>query len=1200
MRFLARLFVAVFTVWLVACESMPKERASSSWSAIDALGRHEPTLGSLLAPRRDAFVRAAADESEDAASRGRIVSEGWRATKSQRFDQLGARLPDDASGAMDLGPSRFEAMQLRVWLEGARASEARLVDGRVLYENALPAADRVIVSDATTLEELLVLRDESAPRSFTWKMRLPEGLRVAPSQGNGYQFVDASGTPRFALREPIAYDASGKHLALQVAWNDVAQSLSVTLPAGRHAYPLVVDPRYDASVWFNAAFRLPSTRSRHGLAYDSARRQTVLFGGYLGNTLVYDDTWVWDAATLKWTPAAGAGPSARYGHAMVYDVARNQIVLFGGATAAAAELDETWIWTGGSASWAKATPATSPPARYGHTLVYDGARSEVVLFGGALGGTTRNDTWVWNGSTWAQRTPATSPSARFSHAMSFDSTRGEVVVFGGAAGVAGGLGDQPTDDTWVWNGTAWTQRMVATRPSPRSGTGMVFDSDRAETVLFGGGPTTVVNDTWVWNGTAWTQRAPTLKPAARSDHAMVYDTTRHEALVFGGNNQNNTGDLWAWTGSTTVWEQRAPIAPAKRSGLAMAYDARRQEVLLFGGSVNESVTGPDMLSNETWIWRGATSTWSRQSPSASPSPRRAHSLTYDSANDQVVLFGGGDNSGAVYNDTWVYAGSGAARTWTRKTPLQSPSARRGHATAFDSSRSEMILFGGDGLNDTWIWTGTDSTWAQRTPPLSPSVRGGHSLTFDPSKREAVLFGGGAPPSGGTEIMSGELWAWSGSTATWTKRVIGGLTPTPRRGHAMVFDSLRSQLLMFGGGINSNGLGGNAETWALVGTPPKWTLRTPLVSPGASANHGMAYDESRNEAITFGGGYTLALGPSTLAVYNGQTFLHRTLGGACTASSDCLEGSTCLDGVCCGSSACGLCETCGGITPGACSPVTNAEDADSCAVKDGRSCNAAGECRAALGAPAANAAQCASGYVVDGVCCASPSCGPCQTCDIARAESGVTPGTCNVTRAGTDPRNDCADQGAPSCGLNGACDGRGACQQYGLGVACGAVTCVDNRATGKICNGLGTCADSAAGIACGAYACTGDRGCKTTCDTNADCAFLFHCDTGRCIADRGAVCDGDHTVISAIGERQDCLLYRCVGATCPTSCTSRTDCVVTAACDESRHCVPFDAVKPNEDPGGCAASDRAPTPAGSAALAVMLGALGCARARRRRR
>jgi hypothetical protein len=82
---------------------------------------------------------------------------------------------------------------------------------------------------------------------------------------------------------------------------------------------------------------------------------------------------------------------------MAYDVARGQVVLFGGFDNSA-NLNDSWVWDG--TNWTKKSPVTSPPPRNSHALVYDAAREQVVLFGG--GGNSNviyNDTWAWGSAS---------------------------------------------------------------------------------------------------------------------------------------------------------------------------------------------------------------------------------------------------------------------------------------------------------------------------------------------------------------------------------------------------------------------------------------------------------------------------------------------------------------------------------------------------------------------------------------------------------------------------------------------------------------------------------------------------------------------------------------------------------------------------------------------------------------------------------
>jgi hypothetical protein len=96
------------------------------------------------------------------------------------------------------------------------------------------------------------------------------------------------------------------------------------------------------------------------------------------------DTWTWDGSV--WRQAMlHPSPPGRYLHAMAYDSWRRQVVLFGGL-ATVSEFNDTWIWNG--AAWTRKVPATAPPPAWNFAMDFDATRGVVVLFGGERHGPT--------------------------------------------------------------------------------------------------------------------------------------------------------------------------------------------------------------------------------------------------------------------------------------------------------------------------------------------------------------------------------------------------------------------------------------------------------------------------------------------------------------------------------------------------------------------------------------------------------------------------------------------------------------------------------------------------------------------------------------------------------------------------------------------------------------------------------------------
>ena len=264
----------------------------------------------------------------------------------------------------------------------------------------------------------------------------------------------------------------------------------------------------------------PNGRTGATAVYQRSRHKTLLFGGRqrAGGTSSskLGDTWEWDAAAHSWTNVSpGLSPSARDAHAATYDAAHNRVVLFGGKDANGAALGDTWLWNG--SAWANLTAtANGPSARFGHAMAYDNARNVVVLFGGDTGAQKLNDVWEWDGATerWHQVAAAGAPSARAFAAMaSRGSSTDGVVVFGG-------VGASLLGDTWVWNGITWSQASFSGgAPSARQGAQMVLDSSSGRLLLLGGRDARGISSE-LWSGVL------TMGAAAPRNRAGDFDGDR--------------------------------------------------------------------------------------------------------------------------------------------------------------------------------------------------------------------------------------------------------------------------------------------------------------------------------------------------------------------------------------------------------------------------------------------------------------------------------------------------------------------------------------------------------------------------------------------------------------------------------------------------------------------------------------------------
>ncbi|MFH2008299.1 MAG: kelch repeat-containing protein, partial [bacterium] len=434
----------------------------------------------------------------------------------------------------------------------------------------------------------------------------------------------------------------------------------------------------------------PAPRQSHAMAYDPQRERVVLFGGFDGQANL-QDTWTYNGSV--WSQRSNTGPGALRGHAMTYDPGRGGVVVFGGTTLIVMSSSAAYVFDG--VAWNSLlidTQQGAPAARSEHAVVYDVARERLVLYGGRDFAYLA-DTWELPSAatSWTETTPPTKPPARAYAAMAYDSARGRTVLFGGAKD--GNLLSH-LEDTWEFDGVQWVQVQTDEAPSARMVHAMAYDKDRGVTVLFGGFKgLQLLTDTWEFDGKDWVETTPSVSPPGRAAGRMVYDSVWKRVVLFGGTTTNFFGDLsfndtWEYDG--TSWVEISPEeSPPARAFHAMVYDSDRERTVVFSGS--------NMYASEiTGTWEHDGSLWREVTPYVVPPFRGEAAMVYSKARRRTTLFGGLGNG--ILWDTWEYDGA----SWTQLYPPLSPAPRSGAAAAYDARRRTMVMFGGSSFQDeTW-------------------------------------------------------------------------------------------------------------------------------------------------------------------------------------------------------------------------------------------------------------------------------------------------------------------------------------------------------------------------------------------------------------------------------------------------------------------------------------------------------------------
>jgi N-acetylneuraminic acid mutarotase len=585
------------------------------------------------------------------------------------------------------------------------------------------------------------------------------------------------------------------------------------------------------------------------------------------------------------SPGVGKRPDARTFHAMSYDQAAGVMVLFGGSSMSGPAGNDTWAYDLSGNQWTELFPKSTPPARYGHTLVYMKDFGLTAMFGGfrMSNDQPQNDLWVFNTgkNTWVNITPAVNPVPRRGyHAMSYDESKKLVIIFGGAALSSG---TNTMNDTWEYDpvGNKWNGPVTGpAQLKLRSGHSMAYNPTVSKTVMFGGRDSTggLLNDTWLYGGGTWTRVVPFSSPGHRTGFSMTFDALVGETVIFSGQTLvSPSSDIWGYDAGKNTWNQHASSSfenPAPTTNAEMVFDHARSVILMFGGfamgeqgdlwmldSANKwwwtnttSRPWPSMLGN--LVYRKATDSivggfgfgtysydmksniWARLNGLLQ---RDETTAIYHDPTDRLILFGGA-NGMTRRNDTQAF--NFTTNQWTSIPPTgMTPPPMSRHSMVYDEIRNKVLLFGGSDaaqkFDGTWLLNPATGKWTESLAAPHPMMRDNHAIAIASGPGVAVLFGGN-----GTSGLYNDTWIFDMRLEKWTD-VTPAHSPSKREGHSIVFDSINGQVILFGGKDESRAylndvwaynITGN--TWSMLfpatAIPPRWKAASTFAIPGGTA------------------------------------------------------------------------------------------------------------------------------------------------------------------------------------------------------------------------------------------------------------------------------------------------------------------------------------------------------------------------------
>jgi hypothetical protein len=282
----------------------------------------------------------------------------------------------------------------------------------------------------------------------------------------------------------------------------------------------------------------------------------------------------------------------------------------------------------------------------------------------------------------------------------------------------------------------------------------------------------------------------------------------------------------------------------------MAYDSARGKMVLFSGNAGAGTPTAGTWSPETWEWDGTAGTWTLITAPVVTSTQYGSGYTnmvYDPVINKIVLY-------YYWNYVWTYTAGATAGTGTwadaAPVPTKVDTAVSGYynpGMVYDAGRQKVVVFGGQSSGRSlWELNSMDFTWLNRSAPANgPIQRQYPSLAFDSKAGKLMVFGG---RSSVDNLYKQDIWEWAGTDQVLNPRTTGGLKPDARYQSAMVYDSKRDRLLLFGG----YGTTSYDDLWSWSSETSEWTLiSVPGARPSARYGHWMFYDAVRDKVYVFG-------------------------------------------------------------------------------------------------------------------------------------------------------------------------------------------------------------------------------------------------------------------------------------------------------------------------------------------------------------
>ncbi|KAK7468208.1 hypothetical protein BaRGS_00036569 [Batillaria attramentaria] len=304
-------------------------------------------------------------------------------------------------------------------------------------------------------------------------------------------------------------------------------------------------------------------------------------------------------------------PSPRWGHTMLLTQPRCAVLIGGQGERQQLSRDSVWTLHTETRKWncqEIQSEGQKPENRMGHTATYDPTVRCIYIFGGSKNSRWFHDVHVYDldENKWTlAKVNGKAPTRAYHTATLY---RHELWIFGGVYPRPDPNPDGCSNDIHIFSPVMqnwYTPLVMGEKPLPRSGHSATLINDQL--VMFGGWDAPFCyNDLFVLDMTTLDWSKPDVKgtpPKPRSWHASCALSGRRILIHGGYDGDNALGDTFIFDLGSLSWNSlvisNAPCARAGHAAVCLPYNYENQEedeVMIFGGGDNDGAFYQDLLS----------------------------------------------------------------------------------------------------------------------------------------------------------------------------------------------------------------------------------------------------------------------------------------------------------------------------------------------------------------------------------------------------------------------------------------------------------------------------------------------------------------------------------------------------------------------------------------------------------------------------